>query len=169
MPIGYTPQRREYLNRAPADEVAYETVQFSHPDFGDIYLVANQFTPKSFNVDGNSVEFMPVSMSLPQTTNQTTDVNNAGAIQFGRLGPEFRQKLKLITPRNKFKPIDVTIRIFSESTSVVTYERKLFVARNGISMNEEGVTVRLTLDNPARITRKRYSYTPENTPGLLNV
>jgi len=164
----YTQQQREYLHKRPANIAQYETVEFSHPDFGSVYLVADQVLTKYFNVSGIDTAFTPVSMSIPSDTNQKTDSSNAGTIQFARVGMQFRAKLKAITPSGALKPITATIRVYQTDVINPVYERQLFVAGNGININEEAVTVKLSFDNPAKVTKQKYFYDPSIFIGLQN-
>lgn len=161
-----TQQRREYLQKRPSNKVSYECVQFSHSAFGDVYLVANQFFNKTFSINSVNKEHLPVSMKLPPTTNQVSDPTQAGTIQFGRIGMEFRQKLRSVMSSGKLEPILVTLRVFEEATMV--YERTLQVANNGISLDEKNVNVRLTVPNYAKVTRKDRIYDPFVFVGLQN-
>lgn len=161
-----TQARREYLQKRPGDKISYECVQFSHSSFGDVYLVANQFFSKIFTINGLPYDHLPVSMKLPPTTDQVSDPTRAGTIQFGRVGMDFRQKIRQVMSSGKLEPIMVTLRVFEENT--LTYERTLQVANNGISLDEKNVNVRLTVPNYAKVTRKDRIYDPETFVGLQN-
>lgn len=161
-----TQQRREYLQKRPGDKISYECVQFSHSSFGDVYLVANQFFAKTFTINNEDKEHQPVAMKLPPTTNQVSDPTQASTLQFGRVGMEFRQKLRGVMSSGKLEPILVTLRVFEENT--LTYERTLQVANNGISLDERNVNVRLTVPNYAKVTRKDRIYDPSIFVGLQN-
>lgn len=161
-----TQARREYLQKRPSEVIDYQCVQFSHPSFGDVYLVADQFFPKSFVINNVSIEHQPVSMRLPPTTDQVSDSTRASSLQFGRIGMDFRSKLRQMTSSNIFTPITVTLRIYQSDALV--YERSLEVANKGISLNEESVTVKLTVPNYAKVTKKDRIYDPAIFIGLQN-
>ena len=54
--------QREYYIKRPADLLQFMTVEFQHPDFGFIRLVANQFSDRQFDVDGTLQTFRAASM-----------------------------------------------------------------------------------------------------------
>lgn len=159
-----TQARREYLQKRPAEVIDYQCVQFSHPSFGDVYLVADQFFAKSFTINNVAIEHQPVAMRLPPTTDQVSDPTRAGSLQFGRIGMDFRAKLEMMTSSNIFTPIQVTLRVFQDAT--LTYEKELEVANNGISLDEKNVTVKLTVPNYAKVTKKQNIYDPAIFVGL---
>lgn len=166
MPIGYTQEQLEYLQKRPADATFYETVTFSHPAIGDIRLVANQFRAFNFLVDSVSQEFKPVSMSIPNAQNQNSKIDDAGSIKFGRIGMMFRKEMRKVTRYTGFDQLKATIAIYSAEFSEPVRVDELLVPKSGIAINEEAVTVKLTLDNPAMITKKERSYLPEIFVGL---
>tara|TARA_R100000951_G_scaffold91082_3_gene79411 strand:+ start:529 stop:1032 length:504 start_codon:yes stop_codon:yes gene_type:complete len=159
----YSQDQREYWTKRPADILKYDAVDFYHPDFGNIRLVANQFSDKM--LDGKS--YQAVSMEFPQVTNQTTDTTKAGAITFGRIGTKVRQKLLSITPLGGIKhPITATLRQFQGGVVAPIYERRLFVDQNGISINADSVNVKLSVNNPSKLTNKSAFYDPSLWKGL---
>ena len=166
----YSQQQREYWHKRPANIIKYMTVEFYHPDFGYIRLVANQFNDKVFDVNGGDETFTAVSMEIPQVTNQSTNTNRAAALTFGRIGIEVRNKLLEITPVGAISnPISVTIRQYEqvdEDTPVNIYERSLYVSKNGITIGIDTVTVELSVDNPAKLTNQTAFYDPAVWIGL---
>lgn len=166
----FSQKLRNYWVKRPADIVQFMTVEFQHPDFGFIRLVANQFSDRKFDVDGELEDFRAASMVLPKVTNQTTDSTKAGAITFGRIGLEFRRTLLKITPLGAItSPITVKLRQYQEGTVAPVYERKLFVARDGISISSDNVSVKLSIDNPAVLSKEDQFYSPEQWPGLQSI
>lgn len=165
MPI-YSQQQREYWAKRPANSLKYDAVEFYHPDSGYKRLVADQLSSKTLN--GNS--YQAVSMEFPQITNQTTDTTKAGTIQFGRIGTQVREWLMQITPLGGITyPITATLRQFQEGVTLPIYERRLFVDKNGISINADNVTVKLSVDNPSKLTNKTAFYDPTLWKGLQNL
>ncbi len=163
----FSQQQREYWVKRPADLLQFMTVEFEHPDFGFVRLVANQFSDKQFDVDATLETFTAVSMDVPKVTNQSTDSTRAGTIIFGRIGIEFRKKLLMITPLGAITdPITVKLRQYQEGVTLPTYERRLYVARDGISIGSENVNVRLSVDNPAKLTQEGQFYDPAVWVGL---
>ena len=162
----YSEAQRNYWTQRPADVLKFDTVDFYHPDFGNIRLVANQYSDKI--LDGSS--YQAVAMDFPQVTNQTTDTTKAGTIQFGRIGTNVRRKLLQITPFGAIKyPITATLRQFEDGVTLPIYERQLFVDQSGIRINADSVTVQLSVDNPSKLTNKTAFYDPKEWVGLQNL
>lgn len=166
----FSQKQREYWVKRPADLLQFMTVEFQHPDFGFVRLVANQFTDKQFDVNGVLETFTAVSMEVPKVTNQSTDSTQAGTVVFGRIGIEFRRKLLQITPLGAIKnPITVKLRQHQEGVTLPTYERRLYVAKNGIAIGSENVNVKLSVDNPAKLTQESQFYDPAVWTGLKSI
>jgi len=162
----YSDAQREYWTKRPADVLKFDTVDFYHPDFGNVRLVANQYSDKV--LDGNS--YQAVAMDFPQVTNQTTDSTKAGQIQFGRIGTDIRKKLLEITPLGAIKhPITATLRQFENGVVSPIYERQLYVDQNGVKINADSVIVQLSVDNPSKLTNKSAFYDPALWKGLQNL
>lgn len=161
MAIGYSQEQKEYLAKRPANVIEYNTVEFYHPDFGYIRLLSNQFSDKVFE----GVSYQAASMQLPKVTSQSTDDTRAGSIVFGRIGVTVRQKLLQITPLGAIKhPITATLRQFQGS--VKTYERRLYVGRDGVSIGVDNAEFRLSVDNPAKLANEAAFYDPALWKGL---
>lgn len=167
MPIGYTQEQLEYLQKMPGDTFFYETVTFTHPAIDTIRLVGNQARSYSFLQNGVAQSFKPVAMQIPRTENQNSKVDDAGQIQFGRIGMQFRKEMRKVTRYTGFDKLVALVAIYSAENTGPVRETELLVPKSGISINEEAVTVKLTLDNPAMITKKERSYIPEVFVGLL--
>ncbi|PHR55967.1 MAG: hypothetical protein COA43_14715 [Robiginitomaculum sp.] len=161
MAIGYSQQQKEFLAKRPADVIQYDTVEFFHPDFGYIRLLANQFSDQVFE----GVSYQAASMQLPKVTSQSTDDTRAGSVIFGRIGVIVRQKLLQITPLGAIKyPIKATLRQFQ--SGVKTYERRLYVGRDGVSIGVDNAEFRLSVDNPAKLANEGAFYDPSVFLGL---
>lgn len=159
--------QREYWIKRPADLLQFMTVEFEHPDFGFIRLVANQFSDKIFDVDGTPETFQAVSMQVPKVTNQESDTTKAGTVTFGRIGLQFRKTLLQITPLGAItSPITVRLRQYQDGVTAPVYDRRLYVAKDGITISSENVSVRLSVDNPAVLTQEQQFYDPFVWPGL---
>lgn len=163
----YSDEQREYWHKRPANVIQFMTVEFYHPDFGYIRLVANQFSDKQLDVNGALETFTASSMELPRVTNQSTDTTRAGTIIFGRVGSTFREKLMQITPMGAIKnPIQVTLRQYENGIVNPIYERRLYAAQDGIKIGAESVNVELSVDNPAKLTNEQAFYDVETWVGL---
>jgi hypothetical protein len=166
----YSQLQREYWSKRPADVLQFFTVEFFHPDFGFIRLVQDQFSDRILDVDGTPETFQAAAMEIPQVTNQSTDSTQAGSISFGRIGTQVRQKLLLITPLGAINfPIQVKIRQYQDGVTTAIYERRLFVNKNGITINADAVTVQLSVDNPAKLANEGAFYDPEVWTGLRSI
>lgn len=162
--------QREYWVKRPSDLLQFMTVEFQHPDFGFIRLVENQFTDKTFDVDGTPELFTATTMRTPKVTNQETDTTKAGTIVFGRIGLNFRNTLMKITPLGAItSPIQVKLRQYQDGVVEPVYERRLYVANDGITITSENVSVRLSVDNPAVLTEEAQFYNPSVWRGLQNL
>lgn len=166
----FSEKQREYWVKRPANIIQFMTVEFQHPDFGFVRLVANQFSSKQFDVDGTLETFDAVSMEVPKVTNQSSDSTRAGTIIFGRIGLAFRKKLLTISPLGSIKdPIIVKLRQYQEDVTLPVYERRLYVAKDGISIDSQNVNVRLSVDNPAKLTQESQFYDPATWIGLKSI
>ena len=123
-----------------SDSVKYSTIEFSHPDFGSVYLVANQSQNKTFLINGVSTEFTCVRAEIPDQPMNDSGKTRA-QIKFGRIGIHFAQYLDQIT--QNFTPISATLRTFIGTGGEADSIYNLFVDKQGVSMNEYDVTVTL--------------------------
>lgn len=162
--------QREYWVKRPADLLQFMTIEFQHPDFGFIRLVQDQFSDKIFDVDGSPETFRAASMKLPKVTNQETDTTRAGTVTFGRIGLEFRKELMKITPLGAItSPITAKLRQYQDGVTAPVYSRRLYVAKDGITITSDSVAVQLSVDNPARLTNEAQFYDPAQWRGLQSV
>jgi len=162
--------QREYWVKRPADLLQFMTVEFEHPDFGFVRLIANQFSDKKLDVNGTLETFTATSMILPKVTNQETDTTKAGVITFGRIGIKFRQTLLMITPLGAISdPITVKLRQYQDGGTTPVYERSLYVAKDGITIGSDNVSVKLSVSNPAILTQESAFYDPFLWPGLQSI
>lgn len=144
---------------------SYSTIEFYHPDFGHVYLVANKFFEKTFSVDGVNQVFTPVHAEVPENLNSTKDQSFA-KLKFGRIGIGFRQKLRMVV--NSFTPIQCNLRTYIEGINDPTNEYKMFIQANGIEMDDFNVTVTIGYDNPAKLSVQAF-YDPSLFSGLQNL
>lgn len=152
------PTLREYLAQRP-NRILYETLQFSHPSFGDIYLVSYQVFPKVLG----GVEYQPCNFELSDSQQSRTPIIDA-SVKFSRVAQDFKQKLKLWKSFNRMTPIEATYRLFDEKDKGTEITRwRLFV--KDVSMDHESVTVTLSMSNPLNKNIGRI-YEPQEWPGL---
>jgi len=143
----------------------YQTIEFYHPDFGQILLVANQFFDKEFSIDGVVKTFTPVHAEVPDQPNRAGNQSYA-KIKFGRIGINFRQQLRKINQR--FEPINCNLRIYEDGVTDPINEYFLFVQPGGIEMDKFNVTVTLGYDNPSKLSVQSF-YDPSTFTGLQNL
>lgn len=166
--MSYTTEQKQYLTKSPANIVRYETATFSHDDFAqdhNLLLITDPsviIAPKELN----GVTYTPIASNSPVTTNQESDPTKIASITFGRVGAHFRRELRNISTAGSLKPITCTLRIFQSNSVAPIWERKVYVAPNGINIDMSNVTVRLTVDNQARTFKQQFIYDQEFT-GLL--
>lgn len=165
--INYSEAQREYWAQRPygGAVLKFGTVEFSHPDFGFIRLVGDVAISRELDVNGTLETFQGVAMEMPGVTNQTTDTTQAGTIVFGRIGTDIRRKLMEITPLGAIRfPITTILRQYQNGVNI--YERKLYVNKDGVSINADTVNIRLSVDNPAKLSNETAFYNPDVWIGL---
>lgn len=162
----YLSDQVEYYNKKNSAEAQYLTIEFFADDIEPIRLVANQTFDKQFYVDGQLKTFKGVSMSLPAVTNQESLSSKAGTVNFGRIANELIPILKGRDPLDSLNPIFATQRNYIESKPEPIYTRTTNVASNGISMDKDNVSIKLAVDNPAKISLPVKFYDPSVFIGL---
>lgn len=159
-----TEAQRRYWNEYEK-KVQYSTVTFYHPDFGYVHLVANQFKPKHFKFNGALTEFTPVHAEIP--TQPDNDNGKAKAqIKFGRIGIEFRKKLRMI--KQNFIPTQAIISTYIGTEGEPDSQYNLFVDNNGVAMDESFVTIKLGYENPMNV-QCQFFYDLRIWTGLQNL
>lgn len=110
---------------------------------------------RSFTLDGELIEFLAVRCNAPQVTAQDTDSNDVGQIEFGRIGSDVRQYLSAIkkgalTPADAL--ISVTMAVYEgvSTTAAPIFSRKMYAGGDGVTMDQNNVTITLSVDNPAK-------------------
>ena len=154
------PTLREHRSQRP-NRILYETLTFNHPAFGDIRLVNKQIFPKTFV----SEVYTPCRMELTESQQSSTPVIDS-TVKFGRLAQDFKQKLKLWKGGARITPISATYKRF-DAADMNTPLKPWTLYVNDASMDQNDVTVTLTLKNPLNNNIARL-YTPEEFPGLQN-
>ncbi len=163
----YSDSQREYWVKRPRETIHFDTVEFYHPDFGYERLVANQYEDRQFSVNDTLETFQAVAMKVPKVTNQSTDDTQQAMLSFGRIGKNFRETLLKITPLGSIKySIVAVIRQYEGGIAAPIYERRLYVDKDGISIDANNVSVRLSVNNPAKLTNEAAFYSPSKWIGL---
>lgn len=142
-------------NRKP-----YETFEFNHPSFGYVRLVNNQIFEKTLG----EMVFQPAVFKVDESQQSKTPVITA-SIQFGRLGPEFKEKLKLWRGASRVSPINAIYRIYESLAGQELKNWSLYVS--DVSIDEQNVSCNITVTNPLN-NNVSLIYTPTEWTGLVN-
>lgn len=165
----YTDEQLAFFNTKPSNIAKFNTVEFSNIIAGQKRILACGTNGPYKDMVFEGLTYQAVRCEIPDVTTQDTENNSVGQITFSRIGTETRQYLRLINagivvPADAV--IDVTIRIYQEGITNPIYERKVYVGQNGISIDQENVTVSLQVDNPSKITYIPF-YSPDVYTGLV--
>ncbi|HGN2348368.1 TPA: DUF1833 family protein [Proteus mirabilis] len=152
------PTLREYRAQRP-NRILYETLQFSHPSFGDIYLVTGQIFPKKLG----GIEYQPCNFELSDSQQSRTPIIDA-SVKFSRVSQDFKQKLKLWKSFSRMTPIDATYRLFDEKEKETAITRWTLSVKD-VSLDYQNVTSTLSTSNPLNKNIAR-NYEPQEWPGL---
>lgn len=66
------PTLREFRAQRP-NRILYETLQLSHPSFGDIYLITHQIFPKILG----GIEYLPCNFEMSESQQSKTPIIDA--------------------------------------------------------------------------------------------
>jgi len=154
------PTYREYKAKRP-NRIMYETVEFYHPAFGYVRLVANQVFPK--NLGG--VQYDPCRFELTESQRSNTPVIDS-TLKFSQLTQDFKQKLKAWRGLSRATPITCTIRRF-DAANISTAANTWTLYVSDCSMDGTDVNVSLSMSNPLNRNIGR-PYDPAEWPGLIN-
>lgn len=155
------PTFREYKSTRPS-RAMYDTITFSHPSFGAIYLVADQQNVMVFE----GQEYYPVRMEVVQSQQSDTPVITA-TVKFSRLAQDFKQKLKLWRGSSRVSPITCTYKRY-DSIDMNTPLKPWTLYVSSVSMDDADVTVSVTIKNPMN-NNIALLYNVDDFPGLINV
>lgn len=150
---------REIRSRG-SNRIIFETMEFYHPTFQYVRLVNNQMFDK--NLGG--MVFNPSSFMISESQQSRTPIITS-TIQFGKLGNEFKEKLKLWRGSSRIDPIKSTFRIFDSVTGSMLKSWTLFV--NSVSIDQTNVSCELTLINPLN-NNVALLYNPTEWTGLIH-
>ncbi len=154
------PTYREYKAQRP-NRIMYETVEFYHPTFGYVRLVADQVFPKTLG----GVVYEPCRFELTESQQSNTPVIDS-TLKFSQLAQDFKQKLKAWKGFSRATPITCTIRRFDAANmSIALNAWTLYVS--DCNMDGTDVNVSLSMSNPLNRNIGR-SYDPAEWPGLVN-
>lgn len=137
--------RKFWTKKSPEQE--WSTVVFNHPAWGEpIRLVAQTFDNETFG----GQTYIPCAMSISKP-NQDSDPVAKASVSFSRalVGDEFKARLSAISGAGWLSPISCQLATWWDSDRVTPSRSwDLFVSDDGISLNQESITVSLSDDNP---------------------
>ncbi|MBK5074595.1 DUF1833 family protein [Budviciaceae bacterium CWB-B4] len=152
------PTLREYRAQRP-NRIIYETMQFYHPSFGNIFLVNYQVFPKTLG----GTQYQPCSFELAESQQSGTPVIDS-TVKFSRLAQDFKQQLKLWRSYSRADPIVAVYRLF-DSKDVTTSIKSWQLYVKDCSLDAENVNVSLSMSNPLN-ANIGLLYDPAQWPGL---
>lgn len=154
------PTYREFKAQRP-NRIMYETVEFYHPTFGYVRLVADQVFPKTLG----GVQYAPCRFELTESQQSNTPVIDS-TLKFSQLAADFKQKLKAWKGFYRATPITCTIRRF-DSLNMSTAVNSWTLYVSDCNMDGTDVNVSLSMSNPLNRNIGRL-YDPAEWPGLQN-
>lgn len=154
------PSFREYKSKRP-NRIIYDTLTFYNESFGTIRLVDKQIFPKMFA----GQVYTPCRMEIAESQQSSTPVIDC-SVKFGRLAQDFKQQLKKWRGYARITPISCTYQRF-DSNDMKTPLKPWTLYVSDVSMDQNDVTVSLTLKNPLNNNIGQL-YTVDDFPGLQN-
>ena len=159
-------EQKAYYNKKDSQIAQYQTIEFTADDIESVRLVANQPFDKQFYVDGSIYTFRGVSMTMPAVTNQDSSTNSQGTVNFGRVANELYPILRGRDPLQSHNPIKAIVRNYKDGQQTPIYQRTLYVPKDGIGFNQDSVSIKLSIDNAAKISIPTLFYDPDIFVGL---
>ena len=150
---------RELRSRA-SNRILYETFEFNHPSFGFVRLVNNQMFEKTLG----GMVFQPSAFKVDESQQSKTPII-AASISFGRVGPEFKDKLKIWRGSSRLSPINAIYRIFDSYDGQLLKTWSLHVA--SVAIDKKNVSCDITVTNPLN-SNVSLIYTTTEWTGLTN-
>jgi hypothetical protein len=150
---------RELRSRG-STRMTYETMEFYHSSFGYVRLVNSQMFEKTLG----GMVFQPSVFKVDESQQSKTPVIDA-SISFGRIGPEFKEKLKLWRGSSRVTPISSVYRVYDSSNGQELKKWALYVSN--VSIDKDNVTASITLINPVN-NNVSLLYNPSEWTGLIN-
>lgn len=148
------------LRSRGSKRIRYETFEFNHPSFGFVRLVNDQVFEKTLG----GMIFQPASFKVDESQQSKTPVIDA-SIQFGRLGPEFKEKLKLWRGSSRITPINAIYRVFDSLNGQLLKSWLLYVS--SAEINVDNVSCTITMSNPLN-NNVSFIYEASEWTGLVN-
>ena len=107
---------KKFLASKPEAQREYRTVEFFHPDFTGVQRFVKDFQNISLTLESDaprnpssSVVFTALAMEITEPS-ENQDAVQILSVSLGATGGELQGQLNLITPANKFTPVDVVYR-----------------------------------------------------------
>lgn len=150
---------REWRSRG-SKRILYHTFEMYHSSFGYMRMIKNVSFEK--RLGGNT--YYPAVFNINETTQSKTPVIDT-SVHFGRLGIDFKNKLKMWRGESRISPINATYRLFDSSDGSVLKSWSLFIS--SINISESDVSCQITLKNPLN-NNVSLLYMPSEWTGLIN-
>lgn len=174
--MSYTDEQKRIYNTKDLDARRSLVVLFDNDKAGKKGILASgpngPWTDRDFEIDGDVISFQAVACEVPQVTQQDPTSTDVGQLRFGRIGSETRAYLTQIK-KNSVTPSDALIRvtiaqfdgIYPAATQI--FRRDMYAGGDGVTMDQNNVTITLSVDNPAKSQIIDF-YDPAIYTGLVN-
>lgn len=173
--MAYTEAQLRKLHTKPAHVVQYQTFELYNPKAGYARVLAagpnGPYRSMDFLTEQGTMETFQVARAeIPDTTTQDVNSTELGQITLSRIGYAM---MEYLAPIQQFgiKPTDavITCRVatYENPNSNPVYYKNLYVAKNGISMDADNVTLKLQFENPAKVAISMYYDPIKEYTGLI--
>ncbi len=167
-----TDEQLRRLNVQPGTKIYYQTIKLQNEIAGTVRLLVSgengPYKAMNFTDGGDVYLYSPVRASVPDISQQNTDDNSLCSISLSRVssaGYSFMRNIIKNAVKPEQKVITVTISMYDSTTSEPIDKRVLYTDKNGVSMNENDLTLQLGFENPAKVQYAPF-YNPDVFTGL---
>lgn len=154
----YSNEQKEFYNKKPPGGTTFSTVTFNNPIAGVKNILAcgpnGPYKNMAFNDDGIMNIFQAVAATVPSVSTQDTSSNSLGTIRLARIASQVYEYMNLIVGGTTLltdRVVTARIRVYRNPVSTPIYDVLLYIGKNGISISEMDVIIKLQFENPARI------------------
>ena len=155
-----TMTRRKFFATKPRI-VEFITLQLTHPAFGTLRYVANQF----FEIEFAGQKYTPAAMSIVDSVQEDSG-SVSYTIQLGRIGSQAKEFAKSISkyPVGWMIPIDATINYYLSTDMDTPYRPTIELTVGSLDIDDENVSLSIDNANPRLIGVAR-KYNTRDFPG----
>ena len=150
MPIN----QRQFFTTKPK-VVEYTTLTLSHPAFGDLRYVGNQY----FDVTLGGIVYEPAAMSITESLQDERGLVSYD-VQLGRVGLIVADYIKLVDqyPLGWVIGIDATVAYYLSSDTSTPYRTPVTLSVGSLSIDRDAVSMSLDTANPRNeVVARRYN------------